>query len=419
MDFTADIFIDWADWLEENQEQIRIFAEELGKAVKPVTELATALGSIAWEAIKLAITVINEGLQGIAESVIQLDSSKIIILASTLTGVAVAVNAVKTAMDFFGLSLMEVITLSGIPWDYFEDKYLGGIKYYLDEARIALTKLLDIMKQRGVVELLGIAFNTLKNAIKPVWTLLTTNPIAKVIALTVTLAASVIKAYKEFEVFREYIRDTFNVAKEAFSGIAEAFNEMFDGSIKPVCEAISPAIKTVINVFKTAWTAISTIIGIIVTVIGGTLLSVFVNTFAEIAKGVFNAIGSVVDILSGLITFIKGVFTGDMDKALKGLLQLFTGLGKSLQNIFRTTFNIIAGFFNGFIRGLTNAINMVIKAINRINIKIPDWVPGIGGKKFGGFNIGTIPARTIPLLANGGVITKPTVAMMGEYAGAT
>lgn len=450
MDFTADIFTDWAEWLEENQEQIKIFAEELGKAVKPVAELAMALGDIAWEAIKLAIIAINEGLQGIAESVIQLDSSKLISLFSslgaTLLGIGVALKVVDIGFkQAFGKNTSIKDTVKEIKdvldgrkiAEVFKDKAsMDEIKEYIRQVfqeglLNGIMTITDAFKNGEVASVLfALLSDKIRNfvvvvkeiatpAIKGLWNILKTNPIARVIALIVALVASVVKAYNEFEVFREYVHDTFNVAKEAFSGIAEAFNEMFDGSIKPVCEAISPAIKSVINVFKTAWTAISTIIGIIVTVIGGTLLSVFVNTFAEIAKGVINAISSVVDILSGLITFVQGVFTGDMDKALKGLLQLFTGLGKSLQNIFRTTFNIIAGFFNGFIRGLTNAINMVIKAINRINIKIPDWVPGIGGKKFGGFNIGTIPARTIPLLANGGVITKPTVAMMGEYAGAT
>ena len=41
-------------------------------------------------------------------------------------------------------------------------------------------------------------------------------------------------------------------------------------------------------------------------------------------------------------------------------------------------------------------------------MKIPDWVPGIGGTEFG------VNIPTIPLLANGGIVTSPTLAMIGE-----
>lgn len=47
--------------------------------------------------------------------------------------------------------------------------------------------------------------------------------------------------------------------------------------------------------------------------------------------------------------------------------------------------------------------------MNGISVSVPAWVPKIGGKTFG---------FSIPYLARGGIIDSPTVAMMGEYAGA-
>lgn len=66
--------------------------------------------------------------------------------------------------------------------------------------------------------------------------------------------------------------------------------------------------------------------------------------------------------------------------------------------------SVIKGMFNGIAKGL----NFLIRGLNKIKIDIPDWVPIIGGKKFG-FNI-----PEIPLLAKGGIIDKPTLAMVGE-----
>ena len=56
-----------------------------------------------------------------------------------------------------------------------------------------------------------------------------------------------------------------------------------------------------------------------------------------------------------------------------------------------------------------NGLNYALKKIKNVEI--------LGLKPFRKL-IGTISVPQIPLLAKGGVITSPTIAMMGEYAGA-
>nr|DAM97367.1 MAG TPA: minor tail protein [Caudoviricetes sp.] len=56
---------------------------------------------------------------------------------------------------------------------------------------------------------------------------------------------------------------------------------------------------------------------------------------------------------------------------------------------------------------MNGVITLINKAIGKINgIKVPDWVPGMGGKNL------SIP--TIPALAKGGIVNKATLAMIGE-----
>ena len=69
------------------------------------------------------------------------------------------------------------------------------------------------------------------------------------------------------------------------------------------------------------------------------------------------------------------------------------------------------------IAGVVGGINSIIGALNQLRFTIPSWVPFFGGQSLG-FNIGYVAAPQIPMLANGAVITQPTLAMMGEYAGA-
>lgn len=60
------------------------------------------------------------------------------------------------------------------------------------------------------------------------------------------------------------------------------------------------------------------------------------------------------------------------------------------------------------INAIISAINLLIRGLNKIHFDIPKWVPLLGGKQWG-FNI-----PEIPKLATGGIVTRPTLAMIGE-----
>jgi hypothetical protein len=69
---------------------------------------------------------------------------------------------------------------------------------------------------------------------------------------------------------------------------------------------------------------------------------------------------------------------------------------------FRTMYTVAKTIFNGIARIWNNTFG-------KLSFSVPDWVPGIGGK---GFDV-----PNIPMLANGGIVTGPTLAMIGEGNG--
>ena len=94
--------------------------------------------------------------------------------------------------------------------------------------------------------------------------------------------------------------------------------------------------------------------------------------------------------------------------------SITTWLSSTWNNISSTASRIWRGIGNaviGFVNGIISAINGMIRGLNRININVPNWVPLLGGKSLG-FNLRTI--GYIPYLAQGGIITSPTLAMIGE-----
>lgn len=138
----------------------------------------------------------------------------------------------------------------------------------------------------------------------------------------------------------------------------------------------------------------------------GDVVEVFLNSF----KGIFN---SIKQICSGFVTFLKGVFAGNIDMALKGILNILRGAANLIYSIFKAPVNMVIALFNGLNRAIINAINGLVDGLN--HIKVPDWVPGIGGK---GINLSHANYTRIPYLAQGAVIPagNPFLAVLGDQA---
>ncbi len=143
------------------------------------------------------------------------------------------------------------------------------------------------------------------------------------------------------------------------------------------------------NLFSTDW--IETF-GLIGNLLNGVYANIenFINAFKEIFKGI--------------ITFIKGVFTGDWKMAWEGVKSIFKGVFDLLYSIAVSPLNMIISAINLMISGL----NKVIEGINKIKIPDWDWLGSLAGK---GFNIPTI--KSIAYLASGGELLRGT-AIVGE-----
>ena len=130
----------------------------------------------------------------------------------------------------------------------------------------------------------------------------------------------------------------------------------------------------------------------------------------DLGKQVKLAVDIIADVITTMIKVIKGVFAilgdlirGDWKKLWEDAKQIFKDIVNGILSIAETMAN-----------GLVDAINRMVQSINSIKFDVPDWIPGLGGKSFGGFNIPEVPRVTLPRLANGGITTGATLAEIGE-----
>ena len=184
------------------------------------------------------------------------------------------------------------------------------------------------------------------------------------------------------DLIKKLIPDVENI----FRGLIDFFVGVFTGSndrawagIRRIFEGFSSFLK---NVFSTDWTNAFGLLGVPLNYFCSTVSSIW-----ETIKGV----------LSGVISFVRGVFTGNWKEAWEGVKRVFSSIVEGIAGIFKSPINAIISGINSFIGGINK-------------IKIPDWVPGVGGK---GFNISKIPK-----LANGGIAYGNSLVNVGEYANA-
>lgn len=173
-------------------------------------------------------------------------------------------------------------------------------------------------------------------------TIMAANPIGLVIAAVTALVAGFTILWNTSEEFRQFWIDLWEGIKAAAQTVVEAIS----------------------GFFSTAWEAV---------------------------KKVWNGAKS---FFTGIWDGIKGIFGGVKD--------WFSSVFQGAADAISTIFNGIVGVIKAPINFLINALNTVIDGINKI--KIPDWVPGIGGY---GINI-----PKIPNLAKGGVLKKGQLGLL-------
>lgn len=142
------------------------------------------------------------------------------------------------------------------------------------------------------------------------------------------------------------------------------------------------------------------------------------STVSFVLQNIFNVIDGLLTSLDGIIDFIAGVFTGDWSRAWKGIANIFIGVVNSIISAFEFCVNAVIGLVNAMIRLVYNSVVMLI---NDILASIENVA------EFFGFDISlqiTAPPpqipqqhwRRFPELATGGVVSSPTLAMIGEGA---
>ena len=266
----------------------------------------------------------------------------------------VAMNNIKLILNDLGQTILGVLAPS-----------LQNLTEWLKNLQQWFTNLSPNAKQLivvigGIAAAIGpvlVVLGTLASSINSLIPVIAfiASPIGLVIAAVAAWVAAIVVAYNKIGWFRDFINTSFKVIKDIVVGV---FNVLKDTT-------------------KSTFDFITGFIG---------------GAMDGASKIIGDYVNAIKRIFGGIVDFVTGVFTGDWSRAWQGVVDIFGGIFEGIAAVAKAPINAMITLINGFIGGLNN-------------IKIPKWVPGIGGK---GFHIGKIP-----YLAEGGTILNGQ-AIVGE-----
>lgn len=156
--------------------------------------------------------------------------------------------------------------------------------------------------------------------------------------------------------------------------------------IKSLLPPLSELLLAIVPIIQMLTPLIQWLAGIIGDYLGGAI------------KSIIPIVDNIIGVFTNLIKFVKDVFTGNWREAWE-----------DIKNIFSDYFGALGGLVKLPVNLIIDGLNAMIKGVNEL--KIPDWVPGIGGKGI------SIPL--IPKLAKGGLAFGPQLAMVGDNPNAS
>ena len=223
-----------------------------------------------------------------------------------------------------------------------------------------------------------------------------TSPITLVIAALAALGLGIYELVKHWDTVKEaagicwdWIVDKWHSAGEWFLGIWESITSAFS--------KFDDWLQNIFNMdFSKSFGSLGDIM----------------NAYVASVKNIF---GDIKNIFGGLIDFITGIFSGDWEKAWNGIIDTFSGIFSLIADVAKAPLNLVIGFINGLITGVQSGINAIVRSVNKLSFKVPNWVPGIGGEDFG-FHLPEADFSKIPYLAQGGYVkpNTPQLAMIGD-----
>lgn len=424
--------------MEDETERAAIANDLLGRSGSELAPLLNA-GAGAVEEMKkqahdLGLVISDDAVDAGVQFTDTMDQLKRS-FGAMATGIGASILPMMQEFAEFVLANMPMIQeVLGSVMDALGDAVSAVMPFLMDLIQNALPPLIELFTEiaTNILPVLIELFGSIIADVLPVFISLFTDIIKEIAPVFIQLLEVIVKDVLPplLDLFSILIGDILPPLIEFFGEIISTLLPPLIELFSEIMDAIMPVLIELFNTFvEVVLPPLMELIDEIVAVILPPLLALF-NELAEIVlplvMTVFEAmlpvIEPVMNMIAAVIETVLALIKGDWEGVWNGIKSFFgaaldyivalvKGWAKIFGEIFEGVKKVITSIWDGIVDGIKGAINFIIKGINAFirglnKIKIPDWVPGVGGK---GLNI-----KEIPLLAEGGEITQKGHAIVGE-----
>ena len=411
-------------WLEENKGKIKEITQIIINNIQPAIITLTALWA-SFKAIVItsqivdAITKVNDAVgkmvSGISKAVTwyqNLNKAQIVSSVSAKAhAVAVglqtaATNIATVAQTAFNVAMaanpigLIVLAIAAV---------VAGLVWFFTQTEIGKQIFGEFVKfVSGVFENIVSVISTVANAIivpfqnflaivSPIFNTLW-QIVSSIFILIVAVVATAIESIAQPFI---WLFQNWQTVWNNICGFVSTIWNMIIGVVTAYINTMNAIISAIVN-------TIMAVISPIVNWINDNIIQPIANFFSGlwngIVQGVTGFIQGVMNVILPIANWINSNIVQPVSRFFSGLwngiVQGVSGLASGIKNVFSSIVGIIKAPINAIIGG----VNAVIRGLN--SIKVPDWVPGLGGAH------PNFP--TIPMLAKGGVVDNATMAIIGE-----
>lgn len=398
------------------------FQEWLNNCSDKFREISEKIASIDWQALVNALFEIGQSIGTVALNILSglvdilkwfIENPDIaIIIASIAASILLVANAIKAISGITSVIKTVQELAKGLKTSISTIvSTISGIALVITGITTAISSFISMLSEgfswlKEVIMLVGIAITAVGAIVLGV-----PATVAAVVAAVVAVVATLIVIVKEHwtEICNalssawEWIKQK---AQEIWNAISDFFVNLWQG----ICDTAINVWNVIKEFFISIWTGISNFF----TSIWEGIKNVAMNVWNAITTTISNVINGIRDTISNVLNIISTIWNNIWNGLKNTVVNIFNGIWNAIKGVI----NSILGGIEGMANGVVNGINWVTRALNNLSFDVPDWVPGIGGSKFG-FNIPQLSRVSLPRLAKGAVLKVPTVAEMAEYPGAS
>jgi hypothetical protein len=202
--------------------------------------------------------------------------------------------------------------------------------------------------------------------------------------------------------------------KVAFSQVSESIGLI----LVPILAGLAPILTNIADLAARN-SKVFVIVGAVIAGVAGTILALnaamkvyqAVQLIATVATAAFNAVlaaNPITLVIIAIVALVAALVLAykrfeSVRKIVDNVFQFVTKAVKGSVDAIKSYFETILGVYKSIFNGIAKLWN---NTVGKLSFSVPDWVPFIGGK---GFDV-----PNIPMLAEGGIVSSPTLAMIGE-----